>query len=214
TNWCGHHFAQANWYAFGRLAWEPDLSAEQIADEWLAQTFSSYDATRATLRDMMMSSWESFVSYSEPLGLHHWVASDHYAPSPWHDKDVRPEFTATYYHRADSQGIGFDRTSHGSGAVNQYNSPLREQLDDLHNCPEKFLLWFHHVPWSHRMKSGRTLWEELCASYESGADRAKAMQATWNSLKDTIDEQRHREVAQRLAIHARDAAAWRDKCLA
>jgi alpha-glucuronidase len=214
TNWCGHHFAQANWYAFGRLAWDPDLSAEQIADEWLAQTFTTDAATRATLRTMMMSSWPAFVSYSEPLGLHHWVAGDHYAPSPWHDKDVRPEFTATYYHRADSEGIGFDRTSRGSAAVNQYNSPLREQLDDENTCPESFLLWFHHVPWSHRMKSGRTLWEELCFSYDSGADAAKTMETTWNSLKDKInDEQRHREVAQRLAIQSRDAAAWRDKCL-
>jgi alpha-glucuronidase len=213
ANWCGHHFAQANWYAFGRLAWDPDLSAEQIADEWLAQTFDTDDATRAKLRTMMMSSWPTFVSYSEPLGLHHWVAGDHYAPSPWHDKDIRPEFTATYYHQADARGIGFDRTSRGSGAVNQYNSPLREQIDDPATCPEKFLLWFHHVPWSHRMKSGRTVWEELCASYQSGAEAAKAMEATWNSLKDKIDEQRHREVAQRLAIQSSDAAAWRDKCL-
>ncbi|MEA2734397.1 MAG: alpha-glucuronidase, partial [Humisphaera sp.] len=215
THWCGHHFAQANWYAFGRLAWDPDLSAEQIADEWIAQTFATDANTRAKLTAMMMSSWETFVSYSEPLGLHHWVAGDHYAPSPWHDKDVRPEFTATYYHRADSEGIGFDRTSRGSGAVNQYNSPLREQLDDVNTCPEKLLLWFHHVPWSHRMRSGRTLWEELSAHYESGAENARAMQATWDSLKDQIgDEQRFREVAERLSIQSRDATAWRDKCLA
>ena len=213
-NWCGHHFAQANWYAFGRLAWDSDLSAEKITDEWLAQTFTTDDATRAKLHAMMMSSWETFVSYSEPLGLHHWVAGDHYAPSPWHAKDVRPEFTATYYHRADAVGIGFDRTSRGSGAVDQYNSPLREQLDDVGTCPEKFLLWFHHVPWSHRMQSGRTLWQEMCDSYKSGAERADAMQVTWNSLRDKIDEQRYREVAERLAIQSRDAAAWRDKCLA
>jgi len=214
TNWCGHLFAQANWYAFGRLAWDPDLSADQIADEWIRQTLTTDARSVASIKSMMLPSWEMFVSYSEPLGLHHWVAGDHYAPQPWHAKDVRPEFTATYYHHADSQGIGFDRTAKtGSGATTQYASPLREQLENVQTCPEKYLLWFHHVPWDFRMKSGRTLWQELCADYDRGAQQAKAMEATWASLSDRIDPQRHREVAERLAIQARDAAAWRDQCI-
>jgi alpha-glucuronidase len=176
-------------------------------------TFSTDATTRSTLRSMMMRSYETFVSYSEPLGLHHWVAGDHYAPAPWHDKDVRPEFTATYYHQADAHGIGFDRTSRGSDAVGQYRPPVRDRFADISSCPEKFLLWFHHVPWPHRVHSGRTLWEELCASYQRGAEDAKAMETTWLSLADRIDPERHRAVAQRLALQSHDAAAWRDKCL-
>ncbi len=214
TNWCGHHFAQANWYAFGRLAWDQDLSSEQIADEWLAQTFTTDADARAKMRAMMMSSWEAFVSYSEPLGLHHWVAKDHYAPEPWHAKDVRPEYTATYYHHADANGIGFDRTTRGSDAVSQYFPPVRDQFEDVTKCPEKFLLWFHHVPWMHRMKSGTTLWEEMCATYTRGAEEATGMQATWLSLAGKIDEQRYREVGEKLAMQAADAQQWRDQFLA
>jgi alpha-glucuronidase len=214
ANWCGHHFAQANFYAFGRLAWDQELTSEQIADEWLAQTFTTDAGTRTKIREMMMGSWEAFVSYSEPLGLHHWVAKDHYAPEPWHAKDVRPEYTATYYHHADASAMGYDRTTRGSDAVSQYFPPVRDQFDDVTKCPEKFLLWFHHVPWTHAMKSGKTLWEELCASYTRGAGQAKVMETTWQSLNGKIDGQRHREVAQKLAIQSRDAQVWRDNFLA
>jgi alpha-glucuronidase len=214
ANWCGHDFAQANWYAFGRLAWDPELSAATIADEWLRMTFTDDERALAVLRPMMLDSWESFVSYSMPLGLHHLIAGNHYAPAPWNAKEPRADWTATYYHHADEKGVGFDRTSRsGTGATGQYSSPLREQLEDVHACPEKLLLWFHHVPWDFRMRSGRTLWEELCARYADGADRARRMEQQWTEIAPFVDGQRHRAVAQKLAIQSRDAAAWRDQCL-
>ena len=149
-----------------------------------------------------------------PLGLHHLIAGNHYAPAPWNAKEPRDDWTATYYHRAGAKGIGFDRTTRGgSGAAEQYCSPLREQFDDVRTCPEKFLLWFHHVPWDHRTASGRTLWEELCRQYADGAAKAEEMAQQWGGLAPLVDAQRHREVAERLATQARDAAAWRDQCL-
>ena len=213
TNWTGHHFGQANWYAFGRLAWDPGLSPEQIADEWLTMTFSTDAATRQTLRTMMLSSWEALVNYSMPLGLHHLIAGDHYAPAPWNAKEPRDDWTAVYYHRADEQGVGFDRTRRGSRAVEQYFPPLRDQLDNVATCPEKLLLWFHRVPWDHRMASGRTLWEELCFKYNEGFEHAQGTATSWESVSGTIDAQRHREVAERLKIQIEHARLWRDKCI-
>ena len=213
ANWTGHDFAQANWYAFGRLAWDPSLSPEQIADEWLAMTFSSDAAARQTLREMMMASWETLISYSMPLGLHHLIAGDHYAPAPWNATEPRDDWTAVYYHHADEQGVGFDRTRRGSRAVEQYFPPLRDQLDDLATCPEKLLLWFHHVPWTHRMRNGRTLWDELCFTYSEGVRRAEAMQTTWQSLAPQIDPQRHQAITHRLQTQVTDARQWRDACL-
>jgi alpha-glucuronidase len=213
ANWCGHHFGQANWYAFGRLAWDSSFTAEQIADEWLRMTFDCDDASRDLLGAMMLDSWETFVSYSMPLGLHHLISGNHYAPSPWNGKEPREDWTATYYHRADAGGIGFDRTSDGSRAVEQYFPPLREQLEDPGRCPEKLLLWFHRVAWGRRMAGGRTLWQELCFKYTDGAARAQRMEHLWQELSGKIDPQRHREVAQRLAIQSADARVWRDRCL-
>src|SRR5439155_16212581 len=181
-NWCGHHFAQANWYAFGRLAWDHELPAEHIADEWIRMTLANESPTVQTVGRLMLQSWETFVSYSMPLGLHHLIAGNHYAPQPWNDHEPREDWTATYYHRADRDGVGFDRTMRGSGAVKQYFPPLRELFDSLEDCPEKFLLWFHHVPWDHRMKSGRTLWEDLVKHYQDGAEAARGMQDLWQSL--------------------------------
>jgi alpha-glucuronidase len=213
TNWCGHHFAQANWYAFGRLAWDSSLPAEQIADEWLRMTWSADAKTRDVLRAMMLQSWETFISYSMPLGLHHLISANHYAPAPWNGTEPREDWTAVYYHRADSKGVGFDRTMRGNGAVGQYFPPVRDQFDDVQKCPEKLLLWFHRLPWDYRMKSGRTLWDELCVAYANGSAHAAAMEATWQSLSSQIDPQRFREVATKLKIQADDAHTWRDKCL-
>ena len=215
ANWTGHDFAQANWYAFGRLAWDPNLSAEQIADEWLAQTFSTDAATRQKLRGMMLGSWDALIGYSMPLGLHHLIAGDHYAPAPWNAREPRDDWTAVYYHHADEQGIGFDRTRRGSGsrAVEQYFPPLRDQFDDPATCPQKSLLWFHHVRWDQTMRSGRTLWDELCFTYNDGVCRAEAMQETWRSAAPQIDPQRHQAVTRRLEIQVTDARKWRDDCL-
>jgi alpha-glucuronidase len=213
TNWCGHHFSQANWYACGRFSWNPELSAAQIADEWTRMTFSNDDQVVGVIHKMMMSSHETFVSYTMPLGLHHLIGGDHYAPMPWVDRSARPDWTATYYHKAAADGIGFDRTKRGNRAVEQYFPPVCDEFDDIKTCPEKFLLWFHRCAWNHRMKSGKTLWDELCAKYQQGAAEAVALQKTWQSLAGKVDGQRHREVAERLAIQVADAAKWRDQIL-
>jgi alpha-glucuronidase len=212
-NWCGHHFSQSNWYASGRLAWNPALSAEQIADEWTRMTFTNDAKTVLSIRDMMMSSREAFVNYTMPLGLHHLIGGDHYAPMPQNAKAPRADWTATYYHQASADGIGFDRTMKGNQAVGQYFPPVRDMFDSLSTCPETFLLWFHRCGWDYRMKSGKTLWDELCAKYAQGAAQAAALQATWRSLADQIDPQRHKEVADRLEVQVADAAKWRDHIL-
>jgi alpha-glucuronidase len=213
TNWCGHHFSQANWYAFGRLAWNHQLSAEQIAEEWVRMTFTNDGPTVDMIRNMMMSSWETYVSYTMPLGLHHLIGFDHYAPVPENDTAPREDWTAAFYHRANADSIGFDRTRRGSKAVEQYFPPVCELFDNHATCPEKFLLWFHRCSWDYRMKSGKMLWDELCEKYYSGAAQVSAMQGTWRSLAGRIDSRRHREVADRLAIQAADSARWRDHIL-
>ncbi len=212
-NWCGHHFSQSNWYAAGRLAWNPELSAETVADEWVRMTFTNDDKTVGIIRGMMMSSRETFVNYTMPLGLHHLIGGDHYAPQPWNDRAPRADWTATYYHKASEDGIGFDRTKRGDRAVEQYFPPVCEMFDDLRNCPEKYLLWFHRCAWDYRTKSGRILWDELCGKYQEGARQAAALQETWQSLANGIDSRRHQEVSERLAIQAADAAKWRDQIL-
>jgi alpha-glucuronidase len=212
-NWCGHHFSQSNWYASGRLAWNPDLGAAQIADEWTRMTFTSEPAAVKTISGMMMTSRETFVNYTMPLGLHHLIGGDHYAPMPENAKDRRADWTAAYYHQASADGIGFDRTMKGNQAVAQYFPPVRDMFDSLETCPEKFLLWFHRCGWDYRLKSGRTLWESLCEKYAQGAAEAAALQSTWQSLAAHVDPQRHKEVAGRLAIQVADAAKWRDHIL-
>jgi alpha-glucuronidase len=213
TNWCGHHFSQSNWYAFGRLAWNPELSAERIAEEWTRMTFTNDDKTVAVVRDTMMSSRETFVNYTMPLGLHHLIGGDHYAPMPWNDRAPREDWTATYYHQASEEGIGFDRTKRGNHAVEQYHPPVCGVFDDIKRCPETYLLWFHRCTWDYRMKSGNTLWDELCAKYQQGAEQAAALQKTWQAIVGRIDSRRHREVSERLAIQVADAAKWRDQIL-
>lgn len=180
-NWCGHDFAQANWYAYGRLAWDPDLSAEAIADEWIRMTWGTAPDLVATIRSIMLDSRETFVRYTMPLGLHHLIGGDHYAPMPENPDPRRADWSAIYYHRADASVIGFDRTRTGSAAVDQYRSPLREQWADPSTCPEELLLWFHRLPWDHRLKSGRTLWEELVLHYKRGAEEARGFETRWGS---------------------------------
>ena len=212
-NWMGHHFCQANWYALGRLGWNPELSAKTIADEWTRMTFSNDPAVVATIVDMMMGSRETFLNYSMPLGLHHMIGGDHYAPQPQNSGGPRKDWTAVYYHQADAQGIGFERTRKGDGYVDQYFKPLSDTFDSLDTCPDKYLLWFHHLPWDYKMKSGKTLWVELIEHYDAGVAGAQALQKTWAALEAKIDARRHKEVADRLDVQVRDAALWRDQIL-
>ena len=216
ANWCGHTFAQANWYAFGCLAWQPSLSSGNIADEWLKQTFGSQPSDiNAQLKKMMLDSHEAVVNYMMPLGLHHIFAwGHHYGPEPWCSiPGARPDWLPSYYHRADKQGIGFDRSSKGSNAVAQYPETLAKQYDNIDTCPEEYLLWFHHVPWSHRMKSGRSLWDELCHHYDNGVRQVRDFQKIWDAAEKYIDAERFHEVQSKLKIQARDAVWWKDACL-
>ena len=216
TNWCGHHFAQANWYAFGRLAWNPSLTSEQIAEEWLGQTFSLGSAVaNSQLLNMMLASREACVSYMMPLGIHHIFAGNHhYGPEPWYaPRGVRADWTPPYYHKADSIGLGFDRTLTGSANVKQYPDELCRLYNDINTCPENLLAWFHHVPWDHKMKSGRTFWDELCHKYDDGVHEARRFLAIWDAIQPYVDAQRFEEMQRKLRIQARDSEWWRDACL-
>jgi alpha-glucuronidase len=213
-NWTGHHFGQANWYAFGRLAWNPDLSPAQIAGEWIAMTFTHDAKPSQMIARIMLESHEAVVDYMTPLGLHHlFWGSHHYGPAPWWDTEKREDWNPVYFHRADKDGIGFDRTATGSNTVAQYHAAVRQRFENLVSCPEKFLLWFHHVPWDYRMRSGRTLWDELALHYQRGVDWVRSSRKAWDSLKGAVDDERHQAVARKLAIQERDAVAWRDACL-
>ena len=215
TNWCGHHFAQSNWYAFGRLAWNPDLTSEQIAEEWLFQTFSGEKQLLDPVKQLMLDSREACVSYMMPLGIHHIFAGvHHYGPAPWYSpKGVRSDWTPPYYHCADSIGLGFNRTLTGSANVKQYPEELCRLYNDINTCPENLLAWFHHVPWDHRMKSGRTFWDELCHKYNDGVYDARRFLTVWDVMQPYVDAQRFTEVQHKLRIQARDAVWWRDACL-
>ncbi|GAT63574.1 alpha-glucuronidase family glycosyl hydrolase [Paludibacter jiangxiensis] len=215
TNWCGHHFAQANWYAFGRLAWNHNLTSEQIAGEWLKMTFNKDSGFVRDAKNMMIASREAVVNYMMPLGLHHLFAWEHhYGPEPWCDfPNARPDWLPKYYHQANEDGLGFDRSSRGTNYVEQYCSPLREMFDKPETCPEKYLLWFHHVPWNYKMKDGKTLWDELCYLYDSGVKDVRTFEATWNNLKTYVDKERFEAVKAKLAIQEKDAIWWKDACL-
>jgi alpha-glucuronidase len=213
-NWTGHPFGQANWYGFGRLAWDHELSPEQIAEEWARQTFSNNHVAVNLIKHIMLSSREAVVNYMTPLGLHHIMGyGHHYGPAPWYDKATRADWNPVYFHRADSIGIGFDRTASGSNALAQYSAPVRALFSDLQNCPEAYLLWFHHVRWDYRMKSGRTLWQELCFKYDAGIDSVKRMQEEWDRLSVYIDKERFRQVQMLVAIQLDEARWWRNACL-
>jgi len=225
ANWCGHTFAQANWYAFGRLAWNNQLSSEQIADEWLKLTFADTNEVDnqknwgsdflEPVKKIMMDSHEAAVNYSMPLGLHHiFAAHEHYGPGPWWaPKNMRVDWTPPYYHQADTLGIGFDRTGSGSNAVSQYHEPLASQFNEVGTCPEIYLLWFHHLPWDYQTKSGRTLWDELCYRYDKGVHQVRGFQKVWDKMQDYVDEQRFKEVQNKLRRQERDAQVWKDACL-
>ena len=221
-NWCGHHFAQANWYAFGRLAWNPMLTSESIAKEWLTQTFKSLQDNLSPLTShlspllsMMLRSREACVDYMMPIGLHHIFAFDHhYGPEPNGFIPQYPiEWCPIYYHKADSLGIGFDRTHTGSDATAQYREPYCSMYDDINTCPERYLLWFHHVPWSHRMKSGRTVYEEMQFHYNRGVEEVEDFVRIWQEAKPIIDEQRWQEVNTRMQHQLENAREWRKVCL-
>ncbi|MCD9032944.1 alpha-glucuronidase [Luteimonas sp. Y-2-2-4F] len=214
-NWSGSHFDQANWYAYGRLAWDPELSARDIAGEWARMTFSSDPAVVEPIVGMMMASREAVVDYTGALGLHHLMGrGHHYGPGPWVDGGPRADWTSVYYHRATRDGIGFDRSRRGSDAVSQYAPPVAEVFDDPDRVPEELLLWFHHVPWDRRMASGRTLWDELVHRYDRGVATVRDMRTTWAGLDGRIDAERHAQVAAFLAIQEQEAQWWRDASIA
>lgn len=215
VNWCGHDFAQANWYAYGRLAWNPDLSAEEIAREWLAQTFTTDRRFVEPMTQVMMESREAVVDYMMPLGLHHIFAwGHHYGPEPWCEvPGARADWLPSYYHQADKEGLGFDRSRSGSDAVSQYPDSLARVFDSLEQCPEEYLLWFHHVNWNQKLRSGRSLWDELCYKYQKGVDEVRAFQRIWKDMQPYVDAERYQAVAERLDIQARDAVWWKDACL-
>lgn len=224
TNWTGHHFAQANWYAFGRLAWNNQLTSERIADEWIKLTFSPINSKQdnnwntkflVPVKQMMLQSREAAVNYSMPLGLHHIFAGEHhYGPGPWYaPKGVRVDWTPPYYHQADSNGIGFDRTRTGSNAVSEYHQPLSSQFENVQTCPEIYLLWFHHLPWTYKTKSGRILWDELCYHYDAGVKQVREFQKTWDKMEPYVDAQRFADVQSKLRRQYRDAQFYKDGCL-
>ena len=230
VNWCGHHFSQANWYAFGRLAWNPTLSSEQIASEWLSLTFGTsstpqngeseaqsaqWPMVKGRLLSVMLRSREACVDYMMPLGLHHIFKFDHHmGPEPDGFKANYPiEWCPVYYHKADSIGLGFDRSSTGTHASAQYRDPYCLLYDDITTCPEEYLLWFHHVPWDYRMSSGLTLWEELQRHYQRGVDEVDDFARVWNEVKPNIDPQRWQEVSERLQQQQSDAREWQQVCI-
>lgn len=213
-NWCGHPVAQSNWYSFARLAWDHDLSSEAIAEEWIRMTFSNDNAVVQSLNKMMMESRETLVNYMTPLGLHHIMGyNHHYGPAPWIKDKPRADWTSFYYHKADNDAIGFDRTTKGSNALIQYTPEVRRIFERVEDCPEEFLLWFHHVRWDHQMKSGRTLWEELCYRYYTGADAVQEMQRTWNVLEGKVDDERFQQLKILLTIQRKEAVWWRNACV-
>lgn len=213
-NWTGHPFAQANWYGFGRLAWNPYLDSETIADEWLRCTFSNDEHFIKPVKKMMIDSREAVVNYMTPLGLHHIMdTGHHYGPGPWVYDLSRPEWNPTYYHKADKNGIGFDRSKTGTNAVSQYAPEMAKVFNNLETCPEKDLLWFHHVSWDYKLKDGQTLWNGLALKYQEGVNQVAEMQKVWNKAEKYVDIERFKEVKMLLEIQQKEAKWWRDACL-
>jgi alpha-glucuronidase len=226
TNWCGHQMLQANWYAFGRLAWNNSLTSSQIADEWIKLTFSNAtqlannsgewnDQFLKPVKKMLLESREAAVNYMMPLGLHHiFSANEHYGPGPWWAPPrMRKDWTPPYYHNADSIGLGFDRTPSGSNATSQYNEPLSSEFNDINTCPEKYLLWFHHVPWDYKLKDGNTMWEALCYRYQTGLDQVREFQKIWDKAAPYVDKERFDQVQRKLKEQCQNAQLWKDACL-
>ncbi|MBO9586649.1 MAG: alpha-glucuronidase [Flavobacterium sp.] len=213
-NWTGHPFAQANWYGFGRLAWNPYLDSETIADEWLRSTFSNDENFIQPVKNIMIESREAVVNYMTPLGLHHIMdTGHHYGPGPWVSNLSRPEWNPTYYHKADKNGIGFDRSKTGTNATVQYAPEVEKLFDNLETCPEKDLLWFHHVSWDYKLKNGETLWNGMALKYQEGINQVATMQNVWKKAEKYIDNERFHEVEMLLEIQYKEAKWWRDACL-
>ncbi|HVY85532.1 MAG TPA: alpha-glucuronidase, partial [Caulobacterales bacterium] len=214
-NWTGGVMEQANWYAYGRLAWDHQLSSEAIADEWTRMTFTNDERFARPVVGMLMQSREAVVHYMTPLGLAHQMATGHhYGPGPWIHDLARPEWNPVYYNRADANGIGFDRTHTGSNAVSQYSPHLAAEYENIDTTPEKFLLWFHHVPWDYRLKSGHTVWDELVAHYSQGVDEVRQLRSTWASLEPYVDPERFYQESAFLRMQEHDAMWWRDASIA
>jgi alpha-glucuronidase len=213
-NWTGHPLAQANWYAFGRLAWDHTLGADEIANEWTRMTFGNDAATVSTIDKLLLGSRETVVNTSMPLGLHHIMAEGHhYGPGPWVQHPERADWSSTYYHQADKAGLGAARSASGSNALAQYAHELASLWGNPATCPENLLLWFHHVAWDRQMKSGRPLWDELCLRYQQGIDEVRVMRREWATLANKIDAERFADVTARLQRQEQDAIIWRDACL-
>lgn len=213
-NWTGHIFGQANWYGFGRLAWDPHLSADVIAEEWLRATFTNQKEFILPMKTAVLESREMVVNYMNPLGLHHiFDTSHHYGPGPWVSELSRPEWNPTYYHKADSLGIGFDRTSTGSNAISQYAPEVAKMFGDPSSCPEELLLWFHHLPWEYQLKNGQTLWNGMGIKYQEGVDQVRGLQTTWERMKPYVDAERFTAVKQSLTIQLKEAIWWKDACM-
>ncbi len=214
-NWCGHPFAQANWYAFGRLAWNPDADAKVIAQEWIAQTFAlKTQASASIILRMMLRSREAVANYMTPLGLTHIMGNGHhYGPAPWSDNLPRPDWNPVYYHRADSAGIGFNRTASGSNAIAQYSPQVAAQWNDPKTCDENLLLWFHRLPWDFKMKNGNTLWNNLCLKYQWGVNEVRTMREEWKQVEQAVDPMLFKQVAQLLGVQEQEAVWWKNACL-
>jgi alpha-glucuronidase len=213
-NWTGHPVGQANWYAFGRLAWDHTLSADAIAREWTNMTLTTEPAAVRTIAGVLGQSRSIYVRYTTPLGLHHMMGeSIHYGPQPWLAKAGRPDWTAVYYHRADSLGLGFDRTAKGSNALALYKPEVQKEWGSAQTCPLNYLLWFHHVPWTQRLSTGRTLWHELATRYYSGADSVLWLQSQWAAARPALDPALYADVAARLVTQRKEALWWRDACV-
>ena len=213
-NWTGHPFAQANWYGFGRLAWDPNLSSGQIADEWIRATYTNDKAFVEPIKKMMLTSREAVVNYMNPLGLHHiFDTGHHYGPGPWVDDLGRPDWNPVYYHNADKNGIGFDRTTSGSNALEQYAPFLEKAYSNTNTIPEEYLLWFHHLPWDYKLKNGEILWDGIALKYQEGVDQVDDMIKTWEAAKPFLNEEQFNEVHMLLQIQLKEAKWWRDACL-
>jgi alpha-glucuronidase len=214
-DWSGSTFNQADWYAFGRLAWDPQASSERIAAEWAAMTFTPDPAFVTPVVSMMMTSREAAVNYMTPLGLAHIMGTGHHhGPAPWVHELARAEWNPVYYHQADAIGIGVDRTASGTNAISQYAPRIAKMLSNPRTTPDALLLWFHHVPWDYRMKSGRILWDELALRYQTGVEQVAGMQRQWRALKPFVDEERFEKTDTFLTIQLHEAEWWRDACLA
>ncbi|WP_337040991.1 alpha-glucuronidase family glycosyl hydrolase [Emticicia sp. 17c] len=213
-NWTGHPFNQANWYAFGRLAWNHTLSSEEIASEWIVMTLTKNSVSQEKIKNIMLKSLPVYISYTYPLGTAHMMGEGHhYGPEPWLAKSGRPDWTSVYYHRADSIGLGFDRTGKVSNALSLYHPEVQKLWGNADQCPLDYLLWFHHVAWDKKLSTGRTLWNELCVRYYGGVEEVKKLQTVWESMKTEIDDETFENVKGRLKIQEKEALWWRDACI-